>query len=325
MTMEMGSAGATSSIGGYMSYASETKRELCRLKMKSKIEALLEITSMLRLNATVLLGSEGVRIRFLSENLDVAQRIAALLKYLYGLEIEITATQNEQLQRRPIYSAIVSGNLVDRLLADASLDLMGNYTAPAERILARMETAEKSAAFLRGAFLGGGTITNPEKSYHLEFDTFRSADAQIIGMALSNVEIESKSTRRKDRHVVYLKDSKQISDFLVSVGAMQAMLKLEDVKAMKDLRNGINRKVNAETANMDKSIDASFKQIQAIEKIQQTVGIETLPESLQAVAWARLENPDANLRELGQLMEPRIGKSGANHRLKRIIAIADDL
>lgn len=308
-----------------MSYASDTKGELCRLKIKSKIEALLELTSILRLNATVLLSSEGVRIRFLSENLDVIQRIAALIKYLYQVDLEMQATQNDQLQRVPIYSAVVEGDLVDRLLADASLDLVGNYTESAERIIARMSGEEKSGAFLRGAFLGGGTITNPEKGYHLEFNSFRSVDAQLIGMALGNMGVESKSTRRKDMHVVYMKDSQQISEFLAGVGAFQAMLRLEDVKAMKDLRNDINRKVNAETANMDKSIEASFKQIEAIEKIERTIGIEALPESLQAVAWARLENPDVNLRELGQLMEPKIGKSGANHRLKRIVTIADEL
>ena len=309
-----------------MSFSSDTKKELCSLKFNTKIEALLELSAIARMNANVLVRNQGeVQLRFFSESKEVILRVIRMIDYLYGQEPDMVTQQNEQLKQAPVYSTIFMGKALDLFFEESGYDALGSYKQSAERILSRLKSEETARTYLRGAFLGGGSVTNPIKAYHFEIVVPSSEDIDLLLTILKDAEIDAKVGTRRDMPLLYIKDSEMISNILVYIGAPQAMLKLEDAKAMKDLRNDINRKVNAETANMDKQLDASFRQMKAIRYIAENGGLEQLPDSLIDVAHVRLEHPQANLKQLGELMEPPLSKSGVSHRLRKITSYAEDL
>ncbi len=309
-----------------MSFSSDTKKELCSLKFNTKIEALLELAAIARMNANVLVRNQGeVQLRFFSESKEVILRVIRMIDYLYGQEPDMVTQQNEQLKQAPVYSTIFMGKALDLFFEESGYDALGSYKQSAERILSRLKSEENARTYLRGAFLGGGSVTNPIKAYHFEIVVPSSEDIDLLLTILKDAEIDAKVGTRRDMPLLYIKDSEMISNILVYIGAPQAMLKLEDAKAMKDLRNDINRKVNAETANMDKQLDASFRQMKAIRYIAENGGLEQLPDSLIDVAHVRLEHPQANLKQLGELMEPPLSKSGVSHRLRKITSYAEDL
>jgi len=305
-----------------MTFSTDVKQELSAARMGSKIEALLELSAISRTNASIHMNHEGMRLLFFSESRDVIQRVGRLAKLLYGEELPVLTRQNEQLQKKPIFQTYLEGAHVERFLEQGAIDLLGNYTEEKERIFGRLQSEENGRAYLRGAFLGGGSVVDPVKSYHLELVTSNAEDAWLLRRVLEAERINAKHMRRKGNEVIYMKDSEAIAEFLVAIGASNAMLALENAKAMKDLRNDINRKVNAETANMDKSIAASVNQIDAIKHLEHTVGLAQIPEQLAAIAGMRLAHPDVNLRALGELMNPPIGKSGVNHRMKKLMELA---
>ena len=177
-------------------------------------------------------------------------------------------------------------------------------------------------AFLRGIFLQNGTMTDPNEIYSLEMVFRHSWLANEVMRLLVQFEIPGKMTERKGRYVVYLRDGDDISDFLKVLGASQSLLKLEDIRVVKEVRNRVNRRVNCETANIHKTAATSARQIEDIRTIEEREGLESLPLPLQEIAHLRLENPEATLSELGDLLDPPVGKSGVNHRLRRLHEIA---
>ena len=192
----------------------------------------------------------------------------------------------------------------------------------AEELIA---TEEQKRAFIRGAFLGGGSISDPEKNYHLEFVTNNMEFAESLRDLINSFDFNSKIVARKNNYVVYIKESEQISDLLSLIGAHSALLKLQNVKIVKEMRNNVNRIVNCETANLTKAVNAAVKQVENIRIIEETIGIKKLPENLQQIALLRVENEELTLKELGEMLNPPVGKSGVNYRLKRIQEIADNL
>ncbi|MGL5694944.1 MAG: DNA-binding protein WhiA, partial [Peptostreptococcaceae bacterium] len=180
-------------------------------------------------------------------------------------------------------------------------------------------------AFLRGAFLGGGSISDPEKNYHMEFVTNNEDFANSLKDLINSLGFNSKIVSRKNNYVVYLKESEQISDLLSIIGAHHALLSLQNTKILKEMRNNVNRIVNCETANLSKTVNAAVRQVENIRFIQQTIGINSLPENLQEIAVIREEYEDMTLKELGEMLNPPIGKSGVNHRLRKIEEIANKL
>ncbi|MBR6321684.1 MAG: DNA-binding protein WhiA [Lachnospiraceae bacterium] len=179
-------------------------------------------------------------------------------------------------------------------------------------------------AYLRGLFLKCGSISDPEKIYHLEFACESRAFALRLKEFLTAYELRGKIVERKGHYVVYLKDSSQIADFLALVQASTSLFSLENTMVVKDVRNTVNRKVNCETANIRKTVSASLSQIEAIEYIRDHIGIEKLPAGLQETARLRIENPDDSLTQLGEKMNPPIGKSGVNHRLRKLRRFAEE-
>ena len=195
----------------------------------------------------------------------------------------------------------------------------GMSQAPEEKLY------EKSCckrAFLRGIFLRNGTMTDPEDLYNLEM-VFRYAWlANEVMRLMIQFEIPGKMTERKGRYVVYLRDGDDISDFLKVLGANQSILRLEDIRVVKEVRNRVNRRVNCETANIHKTAATSARQIEDIRIIEERDGLDSLPDPLREIALRRLQYPEATLSELGEHLDPPVGKSGVNHRLRRLHAIA---
>lgn len=180
-------------------------------------------------------------------------------------------------------------------------------------------------AYLRGAFLAAGSVTNPEKGYHFEIVCDTKRQAEIISNIIKSFGVESKSISRKRYYVVYVKDGSHIVDLLNVMGAHMSLMNMENVRIIKDVRNNLNRQVNCEAANLNKTVSAAVKQINDIEYIHRVKGIKYLPEGLRRLAELRVEYDQASLKELGDMMNPPLGKSGVNHRLRKISEIADEL
>lgn len=177
-------------------------------------------------------------------------------------------------------------------------------------------------ALTRGIFLGSGSVNNPEKKYHLEVILSSKKNAEIINNLLLKMQINLKELQRKNGYSLYIKEGEEISKFLAFIGANNSVLKFEEIRVIRDIKNNVNRKVNCETANLNKTINAAVKQIEAIKTLKETGEFENLSENLKEIANLRLENADASLIELGQMLKNPIGKSGVNHRLNQLIELA---
>lgn len=180
-------------------------------------------------------------------------------------------------------------------------------------------------AFMRGAFLSSGSVTDPNKGYHLEIVCENEPCAELVTYIMAGFDLEPKQVIRKKYRVVYIKDGSMIVDFLNIIGAHNALMSMENVRILKDMRNSVNRRVNCETANINKTVSAAVRQIEDIQFIEETKGLKYLPENLRKIAELRLEEPEVPLKELGEMLNPPIGKSGVNHRLRKISEIASEL
>lgn len=312
-----------------MSFSSRTKNELSRLEIENDCCLLAELAALVRMNGSVqITGMQSINIRFTTENAAIARRIFSILKLLYSSEIEVMVRRNKQLKKNNNYLiAVHDKDISTKILMDVgyikddrSNLYSPNYKVPKE--IVKKRCCKRS--FIRGSFLGGGSITNPEKTYHLEFVTSREEHAKSLRNIINSFGLLSKIIQRKESFVVYIKEAEQIVDLLNIIGAHQALLKLEDIRVLKEVRNNINRLVNCETANLGKTIDASLRQIEGIKLIQKKIGLNKLPDNLREVAEVRLAYPDASLKEIGELLSPPIGKSGVNHRFRKIEEIAQE-
>ena len=176
---------------------------------------------------------------------------------------------------------------------------------------------------IRGAYLGGGSINNPENAYHLEIGISNKENTENIVQVLKQFDINSNAINKKNDYAVYIKDSEEISKFLALLGANKSVLRFEEIRVQREMNNKINRLVNCESANLNKTINASIEQIEAIKKLKENHEFEKLNDSLKEIAELRLKNPNASLIELGQMLNTPVGKSGVNYRLKKIMEIAN--
>ncbi len=181
------------------------------------------------------------------------------------------------------------------------------------------------SAYLRGVFLASGSITDPTKAYHLEIITRSYEQAKQIISVMATFSINAKLINRMDKNIIYIKESNMISDMLACMGASIAMLDFENVRVVKEMKNNVNRKVNCETANIGKMVDAAVREINDIKLIDETLGLDQLSPKLRETALLRMEHPEVPLKELGEMHDPPVGKSGVNHRLRRIGKIALDI
>lgn len=313
-----------------MSFSSDTKNELSRIQIDDDCCLLAELAALVRMNGTIQIkGLDKFKIKFNTENAAIARRIFSILKTRYDAEVDVLVRRNRQLKKNNNYLIEVSDNETSsRILHDVGFinDDDRNILNPSYKITGSI-TSNRCCkrSYIRGSFLGGGSISNPEKTYHLEFVTNNGEHAEDLSNTINSFGLNSKIVMRKENYVVYIKEGEQIVDILNIIGAHQALLKFEDVRVLKDVRNNINRLVNCETANLGKTINASMRQIEQIELIDERMGINKLPDNLREVAETRLENPEASLKEIGSMLSQPIGKSGVNHRFKKIEKIANEL
>ncbi len=313
-----------------MSFSSITKNELSRIQTENTCCMLAELAALIRMSGSVQISAlSKVSLKFTTENAAIARRIFSLLKSLYNVSTEVMVRKNKQLKKNNNYLIVVSNpNDADKILSDTGVlrkdnmqQYVINYGIP-DRLV---DNRCCKRSYIRGAFLGGGSISNPEKTYHLEFVTHNEQHSNDLSKLINTFGLNSKIVLRKECYVVYLKEGEQIVDLLNIMEAHSALLKLEDIRILKEVRNNVNRLVNCETANLEKTINASLRQIHNIEYIDEMIGIENLPDNLVDIARLRLLHRDASLKELGKMLTPSIGKSGVNHRLRKLEEIAEQL
>lgn len=313
-----------------MSFSTTTKNELSRIKITDIHCAMAELAALVRMCGTIqITGLNKLNLKFNTENAAIARRIFSIIKTIYNADVEVMVRRNRQLKKNNNYLILINNKEISKkILEDVGFvntkdnnPFNPGYKVPEEIIEKRC----CKRSYIRGSFLGGGSISNPEKTYHLEFVTNNEEHALDLMDIINSFSLNSKIVNRKDNFVVYIKEGEQIVDLLNIIGAYQALLKLEDIRVLKDVRNNINRIVNCETANLSKTIDASLRQMEHIEIIKKEMGLNKLPKNLREVAEIRLDNPDASLKEIGMMLNPPIGKSGVNHRFRKLEELAEGL
>ena len=284
-----------------MSFSSEVKTELAKHLGKSRHCQIAELAA--------LIAFEGRIPAAESENRLLMKKYQLLLAELFHIE-EIHTEE----EARSVFSTV-------KMYNDVTGEPEPEDTV--KGLLVQQSCCKR--AYIRGAFLAGGSISDPNKSYHFEIVCRSIPQAEQLRDVINSFDMDAKIVARKKYQVVYLKEGSQIVDILNIMEAHVALMNLENVRILKEMRNSVNRKVNCETANISKTVNAAVKQLADIEYIRETAGLSYLPENLKEMALLRLEYPDAPLAELGTYLNPPVGKSGVNHRLRRISEMADSL
>lgn len=309
-----------------MSFSTQVKNELSRIIPQKRYVKIAELSAIIRTGGSIqLMGFNKLSLKIVTENPAIARKVFSLIKSCYNIEVEIQVKKNNNLKKNNSYTLTVSfeQGANDILTEMGIIEKAGNDLHMRNDIPDNIIKDEKSKrAYIRGAFLGGGSISDPEKTYHVEFVTMDEDLSEYIKDLLNHYDFNAKVILRKNVFVVYIKESSNISDLLNIIGAHNALLHLEDIKIIKQMRNDVNRLVNCETANLSKTVNASMRQIEAIKYIMDTKGINFLPDTLKEIALLRIDQEDLSLKELGELLSQPLGKSGVNHRLKKIEEIA---
>ena len=305
-----------------MSYSSETKEELCRLEPDSVCCLLAELSGIVSAAGSVIYrGGGDKRLSIETENSSVARRVFRLLRDVFDVQPELVTVKRARLGGRSAHRIEIRGDEASFVLEGCGIQMMLRRAVPREvtvRKCCRM-------AFLRGVFLASGSVTDPEKEYHLEFVLGDEAFAAALAKLIARFDLDAHITTRRQMTLVYLKGQNEITDMLSIFGAQSARFAMEDAFIRKELRNNANRAVNCDSANMERAIAAASRQAQAISWLIQTAGEASLPPALLQTAKLRMQHPEASLEELGKLLDPPVGKSGVNHRLRRLEQMAAEL
>lgn len=311
-----------------MSFSAKVKGELGRYTEMSREEALAQISAMMKVSGTIGFNGKGLSFKITTENPTSARLVFTLLKEHFQIHSKLMAKKSNSLKKNNIYMVVIDEEMgVRGLLKDTGIfkEVDGGITLDYRIDEKMVETDDEKRAYIRGAFLGGGSVTNPEKNYHLEFVTHSEEYAQDLCELINSCGLNSKVIQRKNSFIVYIKEGEQIVDILNIMGAHSCLLELENIRIMKEMRNNVNRLVNCETANLSKTVNAAVRQVESIKFIQSKIGLKRLPQNLREIAELRLEYPDESLKELGEMLDPPVGKSGVNHRLRKIEKIAEEL
>ena len=271
-----------------MSFSSDVKEELARQYSKSRHCQIAELSAMIMQEGRI--STDPLALSFDTENPVLIEKYAILMKRAFDINIE-KVLDSQSCKK------IIQGLYLEKTCC--------------------------KRAFIRGAFMASGSMTDPNKSYHFEIVCRTPEQAARLQELMREFETDPKVIERKNYYVVYLKEGSQIVDMLNVMEAYVSLMNLENVRILKEMRNSVNRQVNCETANISKTVNAAVKQIADIELIRDTEGLDSLPMPLREMAMVRLEHPEAPLKDLGKYMDPPVGKSGINHRLRKLAAIAD--
>lgn len=304
-----------------MSFSATTKNELARIRGGDKCCKLAELAALVKMDGRLHFNAGRVFLDVRNHNAAVARKTFSLVKELFDISAKVMVRRKARLRKNNVYLVRIfsAGGMEDILTALGFVNQPGDFL----KHLLHKDCCRRS--YLRGLFLGGGSVNSPDRAYHMEISTSDLCFARDIKNILRGFDLLARISPRKYQHVVYLKESDQISRCLNVMGAHNAVLDFENKRVYKEVRNQVNRLVNCETANLSKTVEAAVRQVEDIRLIEQVKGLNSLPSSLYQAAKARLKYPDASLRELGELMVPPVGKSGMNHRLRKLAQMAGRL
>ena len=312
-----------------MSFSSKVKEELSKECNSPRHCCIAETAAIISMCGKGIFDEKDhVRIEIHTENVTVARKYFTLLKKTYNINTDISIRHSSSLNKNRSYVLSVNDDETARkILMTCRLmkpfGVIEEDFSISDSLIIQRECCKR--AFIRGAFLAAGSVSDPVKTYHFEIVCLSEAKAKQLQMIMETFNINARVIKRRKYFVVYVKDSSQVVDLLNIMGAYNALMDMENVRIVKDMRNNVNRKVNCETANINKTVSAAVKQIEDIRFIQMSSAFDELPESLQEMAELRVRYPEATLAELGQLLDTPVGKSGVNHRLKKISLFADEL
>ncbi|MGM0845735.1 MAG: DNA-binding protein WhiA [Bacillota bacterium] len=307
-----------------MSFASVTKKELTNLDLKDCCSK-AELSALIRMNGSLSFANRSLIVNIQTENAAIARRIYSLIKKNFNTPVELLVRKKMRLKKNNVYIVRLNEDTKE-ILED--LHILGEGFTIIHDISAQLIQKKCCRrSYLRGAFLAGGSVNNPEtSSYHLEIFSMYQQHNEALSQLMNSFGLNSKTLERKKGFITYLKEAEKITEFLNVVGAHGALMRFEDVRIVRDMRNSVNRLVNCETANLNKTIGAALRQVENIRYIEQNAGLGILPDKLREIAELRVTYQDVTLKELGEMVSGgTISKSGINHRLRKIDDIAEKL
>ncbi|MBF0710717.1 MULTISPECIES: DNA-binding protein WhiA [unclassified Gemella] len=308
-----------------MSYASDMKKELTMIELTDDPQFLSELSALIKMNGVLSISNMKLALTFQTENASIARRMFSLIKHFYDVDINISVRKKLKLKKNNVYICRLEER-VKEILRDLYI-LNDNYTLKTTITKTLIDSDEKKRAYLRGAFLAGGSVNNPRtSSYHLEiFSQYEEHSKELLNL-MNTYDLNARVIERKKGFIVYIKESEKISDFINIVGAVRALFQFEDERIVRDLNNAVNRMNNCDIANINKMVNAATKQVEDINVIEERLGLEQLDEKLRVVALARLEHQELPLKDLAEQIEDgKLSKSGLNHRFRKIARIAQEL
>lgn len=297
------------------SFAGKVKNELCRVPVQRLCCARAEAYGVLLYGNTF----SPTEVRLITESADFAARLPRLFQRAFGLKFDRLPEE----ERGKLIFGITDRSKLDRIINQLGYDPRQNLVLHVNFGLLEDECCR--TAFLRGAFLAGGSVTDPEKRYHLELDTGHAQASREVAALLTEMGFLPHSVRRGGSSVIYFKQSEHIEDLLTSIGAPAAAMDIMTAKVDKEIRNGANRAMNCDMANVNKTIDAALEQKNAIQRLQENGRLERLPEKLRQTALLRLQYPEMSLSQLAEKCDPPVTKSCMNHRMRKLLEEAKKL
>ena len=311
-----------------MSFSGMVKEELSRHVGSGRHCRIAELAAIFTFCGSLDTEADGkYLLRIQTENEALSRKSFTLLQKTFNIETDVSNSRIDCSRKGNLFSiSITDQDFIKEILDSVKLEVSGvsgGMSLVSDSIVHQRDCCKR--AFVRGAFLSAGSISDPQKGYHFEI----VCPSQEIGMQLQEIirsfHIDAKIVLRKKSYVLYVKEGAQIVDMLAIMEANVALMDLENIRILKEMRNSVNRKVNCETANINKTVNAAVKQIEDIRLLEERVGLESLNEGLEEIARLRLQYPEATLKELGMMLNPQVGKSGVNHRLRKLSLLADDL
>lgn len=306
------------------SFSAGVKNELAKKYAPDRKGLKAELCALLNTGAKI--ENSPWRIQFQTEQQSIIKKVFTLVEKLYKIKMTVSVRTGWQHKWVQYIAVLSEPSAVHHILTELGLVSGSDYV---RRIPAEWAGGSGAQAYIRGAFLGSGSLTNPQKNYHAELINVSKDHQEALQELMGYYGLEMHMIARKRQHqsvyVLYLKEGEQIVDLLNVMQAYTALMDLENIRIEKEMRNQINRSVNCEAANLQKVVQAAYKQVKDIEYLISQVGWEGLPASLSQMARVRLEHQDESLQELGRLLDPPVGRSGVNHRLRKLSQMAEQL
>lgn len=315
-----------------MSFSGEMKEEIARLIPMQEADVRAELSAIIRFCGRIIRLEDSVAVLVETENVALAKTFVKLIKKAFDIQVQLEirrhgAGKNNQyfilLSERP-EDMLYSEELPERQKLQQALRDICIWSAQAEpRDL--LQTLGSKRAYIRGAFLCAGSMSDPGKSYHFEIVCEDEQTAAFLKEQMAAFFVHAKIILRKQKYILYLKDSEEIIQILNVMEAHKSLMELENIRIIKEMRNSANRQSNCDSANINKMVRTAARQVEDIRYIEETIGLEQLAPALREMAQVRLDNPDVSLQELGTYPDPPVGKSGVNHRLRKLKEIAEGL